>query len=75
MGIKVDKRLDKDSPNTSDDVNVFPGLQQFYIDNINNLKICLININSVRHKLGPLTYCIHKGYIDILCIQDTKIDG
>ena len=55
-----------------------PYLQEmnaFYVKNNKNLKIAHLNINSVRHKFVPITEMLSKSMIDIMLIQETKIDS
>ena len=49
-------------------------LLPFYKANVNNLKIAHVNINSLRHKFQPLVEVMNKGMLDILSIQETKLD-
>jgi len=49
-------------------------LNKFYIQYKNNLKMAHININSVRHKFDPLREILIAGFVDILFIQETKLD-
>ena len=46
----------------------------FYINNKDNLKFANVNINSVRHKFPPLAEVLGRSMIDILSIQETKLD-
>ena len=39
------------------------------------LKIGHINVNSVRHKFGPLSDLLVRSFLDILMVQETKLDG
>ena len=50
-------------------------LLPLYISDKQNLKFCHININSIRHKFGPLAEVMQKGIIDILSVQETKLDS
>ena len=47
----------------------------FYTKNIKNLKIGHVNINSIRHKFLPLEEVLKKNVLDILIIQETKLDN
>ena len=60
----------------NDDVNnqAFPGMDTFFSKNVSNFKMSLINVNSIRHKIGPLAKCLDDGNLDMLCIQETKLD-
>ena len=49
-------------------------VQSFYIKNRNNLKCANININSIRYKFSPLADVLQRAMIDILSIQETKLD-
>ena len=46
-----------------------------YAANKDNLKFAHININSIRHKFIPLAETMQKGIIDVLSIQETKLDN
>lgn len=46
----------------------------FYGKYKNCLKVGHININSVRHKFDPLHEALSNGILDILFIQETKLD-
>lgn len=50
------------------------GVKQFYVNNIRNLKFCHININSVRHKFGPIQDVLNNNMVDVMLIQETKLD-
>ena len=60
--------------NSSKSDEDFPGLKKFYVNNTKNLKIGLLNINSFRNKSDPLIECLGEGYLDMLFIQETKLD-
>ena len=38
------------------------------------MKVAFININSVRHKFEPLREVLTQGFLDILFVQETKLD-
>ena len=63
------KHLPKDS--VSDDV---ADMNIFFVKNRHNMKIAHLNINSVRHKFFPISNMLNKSIIDILFIQETKLD-
>ena len=46
----------------------------FFIQNRKNLKCIHLNINSVRYKFAPLADILTKSMIDILSLQETKLD-
>ena len=46
-----------------------------YVTDKQNLKFAHINVNSIRHKFGPLLEVMQKGIIDVLTIQECKIDS
>jgi len=50
-------------------------LDSFYANNQLNLKIAHLNINSIRHKFHPLSQILSRSLLDILFIQETKIDA
>ena len=33
-----------------------------------------INVNSIRYKFSPLAYLLTNSYVDILSVQETKLD-
>ncbi len=49
-------------------------LVPYYKKYSNCLKVGHININSIRHKFNPLREALSKKMLDILCIQETKLD-
>jgi hypothetical protein len=49
-------------------------LTQFYANNVANLKFGHLNVNSIRHKFSPLSEVMNKNVLDILMIQETKLD-
>ena len=50
-------------------------LHSFYSQNSKNLKFGHLNINSIRHKFEPLKEALSRGFLDILFLQETKLDG
>ena len=46
----------------------------FFVQNHNNFKFAHININSLRHKWEPLAVLLRKSMIDVLSIQECKLD-
>ena len=50
-------------------------ISSFYSKNQRNLKIAHLNINSVRHKFHPISDMLNKSLIDIMFIQETKLDS
>ncbi len=46
----------------------------FYSANMCNVKFAHININSLRHKFDPLVEALSENLIDVLMIQETKLD-
>ena len=63
-----------DTSNSSREFIELQGLMSFYIANKSNLKIAHTNINSLRNKFEPLSEVLEKGLLDILIIQETKLD-
>ena len=49
-------------------------LTQFYANNVANLKFGHLNVNSIRHKFSPLSEVLNKNVLDILMLQETKLD-
>ena len=50
-------------------------ISSFYSKNQRNLKIAHLNINSVRHKFHPISDMLNKSLINIMFIQETKLDS
>ncbi len=48
--------------------------QEFYCENKDRIKFGLLNVNSIRHKFVTLRHVLQKGMIDILFLQETKLD-
>ena len=48
-------------------------LRNYKIDNVNNLVVASININSIRNKFDQLKLLVNDS-IDILIVEETKID-
>ena len=46
----------------------------FYLKNKENLKCVNININSIRYKFAPLADVLSRSVIDILSVQESKLD-
>ena len=57
----------------SGDGNVYSSLNNLRINNINNIIVAHLNINSLRNKIEILSD-IMEGKIDILLISETKLD-
>ncbi len=49
-------------------------LNSFFVKNRYNLKVAHLNINSIRHKFLPLSNLLYKSFIDVLFLQETKVD-
>ena len=49
-------------------------LYPFYKKFAKCLKVAHLNINSIRHKFGPLNATLSKNLLDILFVQETKLD-
>ena len=52
----------------------FKGITDFYLKNKDNLKFVHLNINSVRYKFVPLENVLRKSMINIMSLQETKLD-
>ena len=61
------------TPNNANNLEL-QEVQSFYIKNKNNLKCTNININSIKYKFSPLADVLQRAMIDILSIQETKLD-
>jgi hypothetical protein len=74
--IKTSYKTESDvSKNVNDDHIDLCELLCFFKANVKNLKIAHVNINSLRHKFQPLVEVMKKGMLDILSIQETKLDA
>ena len=49
-------------------------LKKYKIQNVNNLVLASININSIRNKIDQLKLLLDQN-VDILIVEETKIDG
>ncbi len=54
------------------DMSIF---SDFYCKHREKVKYAHLNINSGRHKFDMLANALKKGFIDILSLQETKLDG
>ena len=62
---------------SNDDVQndeCFPELKRFRSENAKKLIIGALNINSLRNKFGAINEMLQKGYVDIFCISESKLD-
>jgi exonuclease III len=66
--------LDQSTLNETQEIDDVAELNSFYAKNRYNLKVAHLNINSVRHKFLPLSNMLNKSLIDILFLQETKLD-
>ncbi len=46
----------------------------FYHRNRDNLKLGHLNVNSLRHKFDPLAEILQKNVLDVLMLQEIKLD-
>lgn len=46
----------------------------FYCKNRKNLKFAHLNVNSLRHKFRPLADLLKRSIIDVISVQETKLD-
>ena len=53
---------------------IFDAIKNFYLNNEKQLKIGHCNINSVRNKFIPIREALQENVLDILSIQESKID-
>ena len=73
-GCYDDSNISDDSKNM-DTVNMDTiDVSKFYVNIKDRLKFALLNINSLRHKLYPIKDVLQNNYIDILMLQETKLD-
>ncbi len=49
-------------------------LLPFYKNNLRNFKFSHLNINSVRHKFDALAEVMGKSILDLMSVQETKLD-
>ena len=53
---------------------IFNVIKDFYVSNRKQFKIGHININSIRYKFEPIREILQENILDVLAIQETKID-
>ena len=58
----------------SDTCSDFPDLKNFFVHNQKNVKIASVNINSIRNKFLPISHILSEGMLDVLFIQESKLD-
>ena len=69
--------ITRDNSSVDDNVNESHELYElsaFHKANVKNLKLGHLNINSLRYKFQPIVCALNKGLLDILSIQETKLD-
>ena len=74
--INTEKNTDIDCTNQKHDFKNIE-LQEivgFYVKNTQNLKVAIININSIRYKFKPLEEALINGMLDIFIIQESKLN-
>ena len=54
---------------------VFNAIKRFYVQSKKQCKIGHINVNSIRHKIEPFRHVLTENVLDILTIQETKLDN
>jgi len=74
VNIPIHNNADDMSLNIETAVTDMSQLNQFYTKNRNNVKFAHLNINSIRHKFAPLADYLQKSVIDVLFVQETKLD-
>ena len=60
--------------NHNDDATLFPEVRDFRMKHKPNFIYLHININSIRHKFGPLHEILANNYVDYLAVSESKID-
>ena len=71
----VSENVTHDVENASGNCNdCFLDLKRFRSKNVKKLIIAGLNINSLRNKFHPVNDILQKGYVDILCISESKLD-
>ncbi len=78
----IDDNLSVNDNNNDNEPSITSELQDIelkqmiplYISDKDNLKCAHLNVNSVRYKIGPLAQLLEKGLLDILSLQETKLD-
>jgi len=53
----------------------FPELVHFRSENPKNVIIGSLNINSLRNKFKPVCDILYNGYVDVMCICESKLDN
>ena len=61
--------------NSLNDNCIFNAIKQDYLQNKKQCKISHINVNSIRHKFEPFREILQEHILDVLTIQETKIDN
>ena len=70
-----DAALTGDTSAGDDDVRLFPELRQLQDQFRKNFKLGHLNINSVRHKFGPISELLGENLLQYLAITESKIDN
>jgi len=52
----------------------YQNLKSFRLNHPKNIIIAHLNINSLRSKFTEIKHIIESGYMDILCLSETKLD-
>ncbi len=75
VGTDIEPRIEREDDTETVSFNI--ELQQlcpFYLQNVCNLKMAHLNVNSVRRKCDPLIESLQNSVLDILMLQETKLD-
>ena len=73
--ICISQRATCDNIVDHDNDSEFSELSTYYAQNKNKVKVAHLNINSIRHKFLPISNVLGKGLLDVLFIQETKLDS
>ena len=57
------------------DHNSFTELRNVRLENVRNVIICHININSIRYKFSELQIILRENLVDVLVVTETKLDA
>ena len=56
------------------DIQPYPEVNNYRLKHPYNIIIAHLNVNSLRAKFSEIKYILECGYLDILCVSETKLD-
>ena len=62
-------------PNCAEYESPYNNVKEIRFKYPRNVMISHINVNSLRNKFDELRYMLDNGYLDILCVSETKLDS